>query len=53
MIKDNLEKFLEDLKHNSPNSEMFENVKDFEEDACGGKTFNTMRKENKKEKKED
>jgi hypothetical protein len=24
---------------------------DFEEDACGGKTFETMRKENKKEEK--
>ena len=53
MIDKELNKFLEDLKHNSPNSEMFENVKDFEEDACGGKTFYTMRKENKKDKKED
>jgi hypothetical protein len=50
MTKDKeMEKFINDLSHNSPNSDMFENVKDFEEDACGGKTFETMRKENKKE----
>ena len=46
-IVDNEDKTIEQYQNNYG----IENVKDFEEDACGGKTFETMRKENKKEEK--
>jgi len=35
--------FLDKLKHNSPNKDMFESIKDFEEDVYGGKSFKTVR----------
>ena len=48
-----LDKFIEELKDNTPHSEQFEDVKvdDFEEDLLGGKSFKTVRKENRGNKK--
>ena len=45
-----MDKFLEEMADNTPNSEQFGemSVKDFEEDLLGGKSFKSVRKENKK-----
>lgn len=45
-----IDKFLEEVANNTPHAEQFEEVqiKDFEEDLYGGKSFKSVRKENKK-----
>jgi|TARA_B100001094_G_scaffold305717_1_gene335793 hypothetical protein len=46
-----MDKFLNEIADNTPHSEQFEemgSVNDFEEDLLGGKSFKSMRKENKK-----
>lgn len=51
-----MDKFLKELANNTPNASQFEdiideeNVSDFEEDICGGKSFKTMRETTKKKK---
>ncbi len=50
-----LDKFVEDITNNTPHAKQFESVKidDFEEDLLGGKSFKTVRKENKDKKKDE
>ncbi len=45
-----MDKFLNEIADNTPHSEQFEemSVNDFEEDLLGGKSFKSVRKENKK-----
>ena len=50
-----LDKFVGDITNNTPHAKQFESVKidDFEEDLLGGKSFKTVRKENKDKKKDE
>ena len=43
-MKSKKDKFLEEFANNTPHSGQFDEVKDFEEDLQGGKTFASVRK---------
>jgi len=56
MNKDNLDKFLEELADNTPNTSQFDkleedNMKEVEEDLIGGKSFKKLKDELKRGEK--
>ena len=56
MNKDNLDKFLEELADNTPNTSQFDkieedNMKEAEEDLIGGKSFKKLKDELKRGEK--
>ena len=50
-----IDKFLEDISNNTPNTGMFDNIDEVEEDLVAGKPFNKLKEDlatdNKREKK--
>tara|TARA_B100000614_G_C14144007_1_gene325537 strand:- start:97 stop:276 length:180 start_codon:yes stop_codon:yes gene_type:complete len=50
-----IDKFLEDISNNTPNTGMFDNIDEVEEDLVAGKPFKKLKKDlatdNKREKK--
>ena len=51
-----IDKFIEDISNNTPNTGMFDDIDEVEEDLVAGKPFSKLKKDlatNKKEKRKD